>query len=58
MARRDFTLSFATRDQMAACDYVGMAGGNTTPDKVALMCLTSVFGMGTGISTSLSSPEQ
>ncbi|WP_276930498.1 flavin reductase family protein [Faecalibaculum rodentium] len=35
MARRDFTLSFATRDQMAACDYVGMASGNTTPDKVA-----------------------
>ena len=35
MARRDFTLSFATKDQVTACDYVGMVSGNTTPDKVA-----------------------
>ena len=35
MARKDFTLSFATKDQVIPCDYVGMASGNTTPDKIA-----------------------
>ena len=33
--REAFTVSFATADQMAACDYVGMVSGNDTPDKLA-----------------------
>lgn len=35
MARRDFTISFGTRDQVMACDYVGMVSGSTVTDKVA-----------------------
>ena len=30
-----FTVSMATADQMAACDYVGIVSGNDVPDKVA-----------------------
>ena len=33
--REAFTVSFATADQMAACDYVGMVSGSDTPDKLA-----------------------
>ena len=33
--REAFTVSFATADQMAACDYVGMVSGNDTSDKLA-----------------------
>lgn len=30
-----FTVSMGTEDQMVACDYVGIASGNTVPDKFA-----------------------
>ena len=30
-----FTVSMGTRDQVVACDYVGMVSGNKVPDKVA-----------------------
>mgnify|MGYP003313159937 CR=1 FL=1 len=30
-----FTLSFATADRVAACDYVGIVSANDTPDKFA-----------------------
>lgn len=30
----DFTLAFATVDTMVAADFVGMASGRTTPDKM------------------------
>lgn len=30
-----FTVSMATEDQLAACDYVGMVSGNKVPDKVS-----------------------
>ena len=29
-----FTVSFATKEYMAACDYVGLVSGNKVPDKV------------------------
>lgn len=35
LARRAFTVSMATADQVVACDYVGMASGNTVPDKLS-----------------------
>lgn len=35
LARKAFTVSMATADQMAACDYVGIESGNKVPDKVA-----------------------
>ena len=28
-----FTVSMGTADQLVACDYVGLASGNNTPDK-------------------------
>lgn len=34
LARQAFTVSIATARQMAACDYVGIASGNNTPDKM------------------------
>ncbi len=34
-ARGAFTVSMATADQVAACDYVGMASGNKVADKFA-----------------------
>lgn len=34
LARRAFTVSMATADQVVACDYVGMASGNNVPDKL------------------------
>lgn len=33
LASQAFTVSMATSDRMAACDYVGMVSGNTEPDK-------------------------
>lgn len=30
-----FTVSMATEDQLAACDYLGLVSGNKVPDKVA-----------------------
>ena len=34
-ATRAFTVSMATADQVAACDYVGIVSGNREPDKFA-----------------------
>ena len=35
LKRGAFTVSFATADQVAACDYVGLISGNKVPDKFA-----------------------
>ena len=35
LARKAFTVSMADAPHMAACDYVGIVSGNTTPDKMA-----------------------
>lgn len=34
LARKAFTVSMATAEQMTACDYVGIVSGNNTPDKM------------------------
>ena len=34
LVRKAFTVSMATAEQMTACDYVGIASGNNTPDKM------------------------
>ena len=34
-AQGEFTVSYATADQVAECDYVGIASGNKVPDKLA-----------------------
>lgn len=34
LKRREFTVSIATADQVAACDFVGLVSGNDVPDKV------------------------
>lgn len=34
LARKAFTVSMATADQMIACDYVGIVSGNDTADKM------------------------
>ena len=35
LKRGAFTVSFATADQVAACDYVGLVSGDKVPDKFA-----------------------
>lgn len=35
LSRRAFTVSMATAEKVAACDYVGVVSGNKVPDKVA-----------------------
>ncbi len=35
LLRKAFTVSMATADYVAACDYVGIVSGNETPDKLA-----------------------
>ena len=35
LARKAFTVSMATANMMAACDYVGIVSGNKEPDKFA-----------------------
>ena len=35
LLRKAFTVSMATAKYIAACDYVGIVSGNTTPDKMA-----------------------
>ena len=35
LKRGAFTVSFATADQVPACDYVGLVSGNKVPDKFA-----------------------
>lgn len=32
---QEFTVAFATSDQIAGCDYVGIVSGNKVPDKLA-----------------------
>ena len=34
LAKKEFTVSIATEDQLTACDYVGIVSGNDTPDKI------------------------
>ena len=34
LVRKASTVSMATAEQMTACDYVGIASGNNTPDKM------------------------
>lgn len=34
-ARQAFTVAFGTADTVVSCDYLGLASGNKTPDKVA-----------------------
>ncbi len=34
LARKAFTVSMATEDFISECDYVGIASGNKTPDKL------------------------
>ncbi len=34
LARKAFTVSMATADQVVACDYLGIASGNTVADKM------------------------
>ena len=38
--RKAFTVAFGTADAVKACDYLGIASGNKTPDKVAKSGLT------------------
>jgi len=40
LARKAFTVSFATEEQLVACDYCGIVSANDTPDKVAKSGLT------------------
>ena len=35
MTRKAFTVSMATANHVAACDYVGLVSGNKEPDKFA-----------------------
>lgn len=35
LARKAFTVSMATEEQLVACDYVGIVSGNDVPDKFA-----------------------
>ena len=35
LARKDFTVSLATADQVVPADYVGIVSGNDQPDKIA-----------------------
>lgn len=35
LATKAFTVSMATAEQLAACDYVGIVSGNKEPDKLA-----------------------
>ena len=35
LTRKAFTVSMATEDTIAECDYVGIASGNKVPDKLA-----------------------
>ena len=42
MARKAFTVSMATADTLAACDYVGIVSGNKEPDKFAKAGFTAV----------------
>ena len=35
LKRKEFTVSMAVADHVAACDYVGIVSGNNVPDKVA-----------------------
>ena len=41
-AENEFTVSFGDTDHVAACDYVGIASGNNTPDKLERAGFTTV----------------
>ncbi len=41
LKRKEFTVSMATADTVAACDYVGIVSGNDVPDKVKRAGLTA-----------------
>ena len=41
-AKKAFTVAFGTADTVKACDYLGIASGNKTPDKVAADALKRV----------------
>lgn len=34
LRNKEFTVSFATKEYIAACDYVGLVSGNDVPDKL------------------------
>ncbi len=40
--KNEFTVSFGDADHVAACDYVGIASGNNTPDKMERAGFTTV----------------
>lgn len=42
LATQAFTVSMATVEQLAACDYVGIVSGNNEPDKFAKAGFTAV----------------
>ena len=42
LATRAFTVSMATADKVAECDYVGIVSGNKVPDKFTRACFTAV----------------
>ena len=42
LARKAFTVSMATANQLVACDYVGIVSGNREPDKFAKAGFTAV----------------
>ena len=42
-AENEFTVSFGDTDHVAACDYVGIASGNNTPDKLERAVFTTVM---------------
>ncbi len=42
LATKAFTVSMATADRVAACDYVGIVSGNKEPDKFAKAGFTAV----------------
>ena len=41
-ARKAFTVAFGTAETVRACDYLGIASGNKTPDKAARCGFTAV----------------
>ena len=44
VARKAFTVAFGTADTVNACDYLGLASGNTVHDKVAKCGFTATKG--------------
>lgn len=42
LAQKAFTISFATKERLEACDYVGLESGNTVSDKMEKAGFTTV----------------